>query len=146
MHFLGKVEVVREHDWPVHTISRVFAAPAVVRLLRNVRVRPLCVRFSRENVYLRDQHRCQYCGKTCGPRELTLDHVIPRARGGKTTWRNVVTACGECNRRKGHLDPEEVGMRLLTLPERPKWLTPRVLQLGNQVLPEAWHDWLIHHL
>ncbi|MFY0534895.1 HNH endonuclease [Nannocystis pusilla] len=59
------------------------------------------VRFSRKNVYLRDNHRCQYCGVQYSDHELTLDHVVPRVDGGKTTWTNVVTACGACNRRKG---------------------------------------------
>lgn len=144
MHFVGKVEVVSLHEWEIPTVSRTYPAPAVVRLLRHVRARPLYVRFSRENVYLRDRHQCQYCGKKCGPRELTLDHVIPRSRGGKTTWKNVVTACVDCNRRKGRATPEQAGMPLRTVPTRPKWLTPRVFQLGDQQLPQAWLDWLLH--
>jgi 5-methylcytosine-specific restriction endonuclease McrA len=142
MHFVGKVEVVSQHDWVIHSVTRCFAAPAVVRLLRNVRARPLYVRFSRENVYLRDGHQCQYCGIKCSPRQLTLDHVIPRVAGGKTTWKNVVTACVDCNRRKGRWLPEQVGMTLRTRPVRPKWLTPRVFQIGDEQLPPAWRDWL----
>jgi 5-methylcytosine-specific restriction endonuclease McrA len=142
MHFGGKVEVVSLHDWEVRTISRAYPAPAVVRLLRAVSARPLHVRFSRENVYLRDGHRCQYCGLRCGPRELTLDHVVPRSRGGKTTWRNVVTACVACNRRKGRATPEQVGMKLRTIPQRPDWLAPRLFALGEEHVPPAWRDWL----
>jgi 5-methylcytosine-specific restriction endonuclease McrA len=77
-----------------------------------------------------------------GPRDLTLDHVLPRSRGGTTSWRNVVTACGPCNRRKGHLTPEEASMPLCSPPHRPHWLAPRVLQLGEQPLPDVWRDWL----
>lgn len=142
MHFVGKVELVSTHDWDVHTISSRFPAPAVVRLLRNVRARPLYVRFSRENVYLRDGYQCQYCGKLCNSDELTLDHVVPRAEGGKTTWKNVVTACVECNRTKGRDTPEDAGLQLRCTPTRPKWLAPRVFQVGNEQLPDVWRDWI----
>lgn len=142
MQFVGKVEVVSEHNWPIRTVTTLFPAPAVVRLLRTVKVRPMYVRFSRDNVYLRDGHECQYCGKACRHKELTLDHVIPRSRGGKTTWKNVVTACVACNRRKGRETPEEAGMPLLTPPSRPRWLAPRVYALGQQDLPPAWRDFL----
>jgi 5-methylcytosine-specific restriction endonuclease McrA len=142
MHFVGKVELVSAHDWIIRTVSSSYVAPAVVRLLRRVKVRPMYVRFSRENVYLRDGYRCQYCNKGCSGADLTLDHVIPRSRGGKTTWRNVVTACVECNRRKGRETPEEARMPLKMPPLRPRWLAPRVFQLGEETLPEAWRDWL----
>lgn len=142
MHFVGKVEVLRDHEWVVQTISTSYAAPAVVRLLCKLGLRPLHIRFSRENVYLRDGHRCQYCGVRCGPRELTLDHVVPRASGGKTTWRNVVTACASCNRRKGSDPPEAVGMRLRSVPVKPDWLAPRLLHWGEGAVPEVWRDWL----
>ncbi len=142
MHFVGKVEVLRDYEWRVHTVDSSYAAPAVVRLLRKQVSRPLHVRFSRENVYLRDGHRCQYCGLRPGPRELTLDHVVPRCKGGKTTWRNVVTACVDCNRRKGAQPPEACGMRLRCVPNKPDWLAPRLLHLGVDAVPEAWRDWL----
>jgi 5-methylcytosine-specific restriction endonuclease McrA len=144
MHMVGKVELVTEHAWKVRTVSRHFAVPAVVRLLRRIRHRPPFVRFSRENIYLRDEYSCQYCGKRHHPRELTLDHVIPRSRGGGTSWRNVVAACAPCNRRKGRLTPDEANMPLQRLPHRPRWLTPRVLQIGHAQLPDAWRDWLLH--
>jgi 5-methylcytosine-specific restriction endonuclease McrA len=142
MHFVGKVEVLRDYEWVVQTISTTYAAPAVVRLLRKLSSRPLHVRFSRQNAYLRDNHRCQYCGIRCGPRDLTLDHVVPRSAGGKTTWRNVVTACVACNRRKGRESPEAVGMKLRAIPTRPDWLAPRLLHVGDESVPEAWRDWL----
>jgi 5-methylcytosine-specific restriction endonuclease McrA len=142
MHFVGKVEVLRDYEWVVQTISTTYAAPAVVRLLRKLSSRPLHVRFSRQNAYLRDNHRCQYCGIRCGPRDLTLDHVVPRSAGGKTTWRNVVTACVACNRRKGRASPEAVGMKLRSIPTRPDWLAPRLLHVGDESVPEAWRDWL----
>ena len=119
MQFLGKVEMVCAHDWQARTVSDAFPVPAVVRLFRYVRKGPLPVRFSRENVYLRDGYVCQYCGVLFPTRELTLDHVIPRWRGGRTNWKNVVTACVDCNRRKGGHSPEQAGLRLLSRPARP---------------------------
>jgi len=75
--------------------------------------------FSRRNLFLRDHETCQYCGATPGTRELTIDHVVPRSRGGRTEWTNCVLACGRCNRRKGNRTPEEAGLRLRTAPRTP---------------------------
>ncbi len=143
LHLLGKVEMVTAHAWSVHTVSRPFPAPAVVRLLRQIRRRPPFVRFSRENVYLRDGYACQYCAKVLPGRELTLDHVVPRCQGGQTSWTNVVAACVPCNRRKGRGAPKDAGMQLLTTPQRPRWLVPRVMMaLDEAQLPPPWRDWL----
>lgn len=141
MTFLGKVEVVSDHLWEVATVSRAYPVPAVVRLLKHVRGVPTHVRFSRENVYLRDQHLCQYCGRRFRPRELTLDHVVPRAHGGRTTWRNVVAACVPCNRRKGGRTPEQAGLVLRNYPRRPRWFSP-AQHLGLREVPEAWRAWI----
>lgn len=79
------------------------------------------VRFSRRNVFLRDGHRCQYCGEARPLRDLNLDHVVPVSRGGPSAWENVVCCCVGCNRRKGDRSPEAAGMRLLRTPRRPRW-------------------------
>lgn len=142
MQFLGKVEVVSQHDWKARTVTRDFEVPAVVRLLRSVRVRPMYVRFSRENIYLRDGYRCQYCGDQFRHKELTLDHVVARCHGGRTNWKNIVACCVDCNRRKGSLSPEEAGMPLRAQPNRPRWLAPRVFHQGQGTLPAIWRDWL----
>lgn len=142
MTFLGKVEVVSDHEWEVRTVSKTYPAPAVVRLLNHVRLGPLRVRFCRENVYLRDGHCCQYCGGKFRARDLTLDHVVPRALGGPTTWRNVVTACARCNRRKGGRTPEQAELRLRSAPMRPQWLAPSALHFGLREIPEIWRDWI----
>lgn len=142
MDLVGKVETVTTHSWFVRTVDRQFPVPAVVRLLRQVRHRPPFVRFCRDNVYLRDAHRCQYCGNEFPARALTLDHVVPRCEGGETSWTNVVTACGPCNRRKGRDLPEVAGMPLLSEPKRPRWLAPRGMRLGPAQLPELWRDWI----
>ncbi|MCR9163947.1 MAG: HNH endonuclease [Nannocystaceae bacterium] len=142
MQFTGKVEVVSAHDWKARTVTRDFEVPAVVRLVRSVKVRPMYVRFSRENVYLRDGYRCQYCDGQFRHRDLTLDHVVPRCHGGRTTWKNIVACCVRCNRKKGSLSPEEAGMPLKSKPSRPRWLAPRVFHQGQNTLPAVWRDWL----
>ena len=143
LHLVGKVELVSAHSWEIRTAGDAYPAPSVVRLIRHLRHRPPFVRFSRENVYLRDAYQCQYCGKHCSNGELTLDHVQPKSRGGNTSWRNVVTSCERCNHDKGRLTPEEAGMPLRSVPRRPKWLAPKVLKLGGQPqLPAAWRMFL----
>ncbi len=143
MSLIEKVEVLANYDREIRSISRSFMAPAVVRLLGAVRTRPQLVRFSRRNVYLRDNHRCQYCGHTFPDAELTLDHVIPRVSGGKTNWTNVVAACGQCNRRKGGRTPEQAGLQLLRAPRRPQWSPLTVAQrLPLQEVPEPWRAWI----
>jgi len=143
MSLIEKVEVLASYDREVRTISRSFRAPAVVRLLGAVRARPQLVRFSRRNVYLRDSHRCQYCLNTFSDAELTLDHVVPRVSGGKTSWTNVVAACGSCNRRKGGRTPEQAGLHLRSPPRRPQWSPLSVTQrLPEQEVPEIWRAWI----
>ena len=93
MLFGGKVEVLEEYDEIVRSPSVAIHVPAVVRLLNAARRRPRVVRFSRFNVLLRDSFTCQYCGQRPHARELTMDHVVPRAQGGSTRWTNVVAAC-----------------------------------------------------
>lgn len=143
LSFLDKVEVLASYEREVRTVARSFRAPAVVRLLNMIRPGPQVVRFSRRNVYLRDNHRCQYCGGQFGDHELTLDHVVPRVFGGKSTWTNVVTACGACNRRKGGRTPEQAGLPLKSKPSRPKW-SPLSLahRLPGQDVPEPWRVWI----
>ncbi len=142
MHLVGKVELLTAHAWSVRTVDRQFPAPSVVRLLRKIRHRSPQVRLSRDNVYQRDGYRCQYCGVTFEAGELTLDHVVPRCQGGKTSWGNVVAACVPCNRRKGRDLPDEAGMPLLTAPRRPRWLPPRITTISGNQVPSTWRDWL----
>lgn len=142
MSFTGKVEVVETYGAQVRTPSRAFDLPAVVRLTRPVRRGRERVRFSRANVLLRDEHRCQYCGEPLAASALTLDHVVPRARGGTTSWTNVVAACRPCNARKRDRTPAEAGLTLRAPPVQPSHLTfPfRALRLGR--VPDPWKTWV----
>ena len=121
--FQGKVEVVEEYDdKEIRSITFTLKMPSVVRFLRAIRGKKKAVKFSRQNVYARDGGRCQYCISKVARFEATYDHVVPRAHGGKTTWENIVIACVPCNQRKGGRTPAQAGMRLRTLPVRPKKL------------------------
>lgn len=89
---------------------------------------------SRRAVLLRDNFTCQYCGGQPGKEHLTLDHIIPRSRGGRMDWENVVTACAPCNRRKANRTPDEANMRLLSVPVRPRfWAITLLTSPGNDV-------------
>ena len=106
------------------------------------RRRPRSVALTRTNILARDRHRCQYCGSSPPIRELTIDHVLPRSRGGRTTWDNVATACGPCNRRKGNRTPNEAGMPLIGPPVQPPYMVfeRRGMFAGDP--PQQWRDYL----
>ena len=143
--FLGKVEVVEEYaDREIRSVTFVFKMPSIVRLLRALRGKRKMIKFSRENVFARDGGRCQYCGLGVRRDEITYDHVVPRALGGKTTWENIVTACIECNQRKGGRTPEQAAMKLRSSPVKPKRLpeTFRVTFTFRKGMPESWRSFL----
>lgn len=111
------------HDETVGVIGRAIRVPRVLILATYDRLPKRTVRFSRMNIMLRDNYTCQYCGLRLKRAQLNIDHVIPRSRGGSTTWENVVASCHKCNLTKGGCTPEEAGMRLLKKPARPH-MTP----------------------
>lgn len=118
----GKAECLHLDPYPILTSSESIPRPSVIRLIEFVkRPRPK-VRFSRHNVFKRDGHECQYCGKS--PKVLTIDHIMPVSRGGRDTWENVTTSCVPCNHRKGARTPAEAHMTLRHQPFEPKvgWL------------------------
>lgn len=114
---LGKAEIVEPRDERVRSVFRTFVVPSIVRLITYVWMPTKGIILSRKNIIKRDGHRCQYCGTTKGP--LTVDHVIPRHRGGEDTWENLVCACQSCNNRKGDRTIEQANMRLMRLPKQP---------------------------
>jgi 5-methylcytosine-specific restriction endonuclease McrA len=116
--------------------------PAVIRLLKTVG-RKKVVKFSRINVYTRDNYTCQYCGKRKLMEDLNYDHIVPRSQGGTTVWENIATACYICNGLKRNRTPEQAGMTLLHKPVRPKSLPIAALRLESvREIPELWHSWL----
>lgn len=134
-----KAEVIARYDAVVRSVSAEVQLPSVVRLVRYVQVvsRLGLVRCTRKNVLLRDHYQCQYCGVKCRPGAITIDHVVPRSRGGKTTWTNVVAACHTCNRRKGSRSVEAAGLVLLKVPRRPSWR-----DLMDDLSRDSGGDWL----
>jgi len=137
-----KAEIVEHDAEPLRSATAAFLRPLVIRLLQYVRVpRTVKRRISRRVLFARDGWRCVYCG-TAGGR-LTLDHVVPRSRGGDSTWENVVTACAPCNLRKGNRTPEEASLRLAHVPRAPAPVL--FIRLALHRVPEIWAPYLPGH-
>jgi 5-methylcytosine-specific restriction endonuclease McrA len=117
-------------DW-IRTVHFEIQAPRIVRLLTYDRLPRTVLRFNRRNLFARDGHRCQYCGRSLPTSQLSLDHVLPRSRGGPTTWENVVCSCLSCNTRKGGRTPQEAHMHLMTRPSQPQTNPLVAMKLGN---------------
>ena len=138
MVLLHKAELVEsQHDRMVRSAHAAFPWPSIVRLKAYVRVPYRRIMLTRRNVLRRDGNRCQYCGSRD---RLTLDHVLPKSRGGPDTWENLVAACVPCNNRKGNRTPDEAGMRLRRIPFRPSHVMYLRDFLGT--LDEAWKPYL----
>src|ERR1700683_3922736 len=112
----GIARTEEEHGLMLHAQRSRIAMPSVIRLLEYRRIPHQTRALSRKNILLRDRNTCQYCGEALAAGELTLDHVIPRSRGGASTWENLVACCHSCNRRKGSLLPHESNMKLMREP------------------------------
>ena len=125
----------------IRGVDMIFDAPEVVLIRHYDRVPGGGVVFSRRNLYRRDRFSCQYCGARPGTEELTVDHVVPRSRGGRTTWENCVVACVACNTRKGDRTPEEAGMVLHTRPVKPTW-SPLYAFSRRMDRPASWDAFL----
>lgn len=104
-----------------HTPTLRIAVPEVIRLTRYDRLPSNDVKFTRSNIYSHYDNKCSYCGDKFTTKELNLDHVMPKSRGGKTNWENIVLSCIPCNLRKSDKTPAEAGMKLLVKPSRPRW-------------------------
>lgn len=135
----GRISVVKEYDDTITVQNKEMKLPKVVVLKKYVNVshKP---KFSRKNVYLRDDYTCQYCGKKFKTEDLTFDHVIPRCKGGTTTWENIVTACRECNGRKGGKTLEESHMNLIHKPFIPTM--GHLEKISSHYKPTKYEDWL----
>jgi 5-methylcytosine-specific restriction endonuclease McrA len=136
--YKGKAEIVEEHDLPLRSATSTFTRPHVIRLLQYIRVpRSVQRKISRRALFARDGWRCVYCGSSG---RLTLDHVVPRSRGGDSVWENVVTSCAPCNMRKGNRLLHEVSMTLHTPPRAP---SPQLfIRLAAPKIPNTWTPYL----
>jgi 5-methylcytosine-specific restriction endonuclease McrA len=127
-------------DW-VRAVGYDLEAPRVIRLVACDRGPRQRLRFNRRNVFARDGNQCQYCGAHFPSSELSLDHVVPRSRGGTTAWENIVCACVACNVRKGGRTPPEAGMHLIRHPVKPKRSPLLSIKLGNPKY-ESWKNFV----
>ncbi len=136
--FLDKAELL--HDYPdrrIRTVRQEFQFPSVIRLRRYARIPFKNIVLSRKNILKRDRNRCQYCGVTS---DLTIDHVIPRSRGGGDTWENLVAACNTCNHKKGNRTPKEAEMPLKSKPFRPNHIV--FLRESSGYVDDSWKPYL----
>ena len=141
--FLDRVYIVSEYDSFVHSPTLTMRLPSVIALKHYIST-SRNPSFTRFNVFLRDGFCCQYCTKKFATHDLTFDHVIPRSRGGRTEWDNVVTACSSCNLRKSNHLPQEIGMNPIQQPHAP---TVFELQKNGRNFPSnylhhSWRDYL----
>jgi 5-methylcytosine-specific restriction endonuclease McrA len=141
MRFEGTADVVAEYKDEISSPSVTWKVPAVVRERRTAKVKH-AIRFSRQNVYLRDGYRCQYCGEGFEAKGLTYDHVVPRCQGGKTEWTNIVAACHACNSKKGGLECDAIGLFPMKQPVRPKWLPAARPVINRDLAPVEWIPFL----
>jgi len=115
--------------------------PLVIRLVYYVKIpRRISLPVTRRGVLSRDNYTCQYCGATPPRKDLTVDHILPRSRGGKTTWENVTTACQKCNGRKGSHTPTEAKMTLITKPSRPRYIA--IAAVTSAETRQAWSKYM----
>jgi 5-methylcytosine-specific restriction endonuclease McrA len=143
--WLGKAEVVRYDSGQVRTVNGSIEIPAVVRLSHFVR-RPMPeLKLSRRGILARDKHTCQYCSHKGS--DLTLDHIVPRHKGGPTDWDNLVCCCLKCNNKKGNRTPAEAGMTLHKSPRKPRYVPyiayPRFMAA---VQVDTWREFLVHYV
>jgi 5-methylcytosine-specific restriction endonuclease McrA len=141
-----KVSVLSETDHVIRSPSATFRVPSVIVYKSNRRLKNKSVRFSRKNVWIRDEGRCQYCNNDVALKDLTLDHVIPKTRGGKTEWANVVTCCYRCNQKKSDKTVAQAGMKLFKPVVKPSHL-PYIGEIEfynstDKNIPEDWAFWL----
>lgn len=143
LYFQGKVEILEFHTHAARTASTSFRLPSVMRLKRYVTPRKTSrLKFSRENIYLRDNFTCQYCARQLAPKDLTLDHVVPASKFGRKDWTNMVTACRPCNHRKANRTPLGAGMPLLREPKIPTWLPSAKPNFEMENMPDEWRPYL----
>jgi 5-methylcytosine-specific restriction endonuclease McrA len=119
-------------DEYIRTVQYEIQVPRIIRLISYDRPPRQRVKFNRRNLFARDSNRCQYCGKRFATSELSLDHVVPRSRGGKATWQNIVCACLRCNVKKGGRTPQEANMKLFREPVEPRTSPAVTLKLSHR--------------
>ncbi len=135
--YMQKAELIEKYrSKKIRSIEDSFPYPSIIRLKRYIYIPYRTLPLSRKNVYLRDNYTCAYCGST---KNLTIDHILPRSRGGEDSWLNLITACEKCNTKKGNKTPEEAGMSFLFPPYKPSYFS---FFLKNRKIPKEWEPFL----
>jgi hypothetical protein len=129
----GKAEILKASDQPILAGVKSFVRPLIIRLFNYVKFRFHKLKINRHRIFRRDEYQCVYCGNK---RNLTVDHVIPKSRGGQNTWLNLVTCCSHCNRTKDNKTPEEAGMKLLRKPYEPSMFS----EIINPQIEVVWEE------
>ena len=140
----GVAQAEETNHSEVHSTSKAIQVPSVIRLLTYRHIPQQSRALSRNNILLRDRNTCQFCGFAFATSELTLDHVLPRSRGGRSSWENLVASCYQCNNRKGDRTPEEAGLKLQRRPRPFTLHTSRQLMrlIGHR--DEKWRKYLFY--
>lgn len=137
--YMNKVDLIDQYDdLRLHTVTEEFEVPAVIRLQRYINQPYKGVNLTRQNIFKRDGHSCQYCGVKA---DLTIDHVVPKAKGGRTVWNNIVTACRRCNTYKGDYKPSERGLALQRKPFKPSYIS--FIRDFSGMVCEEWKPYLL---
>lgn len=138
MKYEGTAEVVSEYDEHVCSPSVDWKIPAVMRLKKLPKIRKCDVKFSRYTIFVRDNFQCQYCLSGLEPSKLTIDHIVPRSAGGKTTWQNCCACCSSCNSKKGNRSCESAKMYPLNKPVKPTAVIHRNWMVKEKNIPNEW--------
>jgi 5-methylcytosine-specific restriction endonuclease McrA len=138
--FQGKAEMLENGVGFIHSIRETIPLPSVIRLARFIKRPRIEKKLTRFEIFNRDRYTCQYCGQRT--HQLTLDHVIPRYRGGQHTWENVVSACVACNRRKAGRNPREANMKLIRLPSPPSGSPLFIIPYHQLQKRDEWRKYL----
>lgn len=139
MLYLHKAEMVWSNGCVIKTSRETLSMPSIVRLMKYVAIPQRQIPLSRRYILLRDCYTCQYCGKQ-ESKHMTIDHVIPKSRGGKSTWENLVCACRQCNNKKNNRPPKEANMTLLRPPTKPNFR--HLLIINTQNAPAEWFPYI----
>jgi 5-methylcytosine-specific restriction endonuclease McrA len=145
--FLNKANIVEEYDAYIKSPSIKLKIPAVIAFKNNKKTwHKQSIRFSRKNVWVRDEGLCQYCVKKVSLSTFTIDHIVPKKDGGKTVWENVVVSCYSCNQRKGEKSLKEINFKLFKVPKKPNKL-PYIQEINSEYyglnnIPECWKFYL----
>ncbi len=140
--FCDKVDILEFHNLHIKTAKNLLQLPSVLKLKKYIYPKHLRkVRFCRENIYLRDEYSCQYCGVKLSFKELTLDHVIPLSNNGPRNWSNLVSCCRGCNQKKANKTLHEAGMKLRSEPKTPRWLPNFEMDPNQNEFPEIWLEY-----